>query len=150
MKNRGFSLIELIVVMAIAVILFAIGIPMYASWSKKTQVKKDIYNIYSLLNDARVKAFTMKNNCTVSFISSNEFRLTCGNNLLSVINTKTPIGHSFQLGSDNMTFGIDGSANIVGTIFSLELKNKPATCITVSRLRIAIGEWDGKDCKVEE
>ncbi len=150
MKNRGFSLIELIVVMAIAVILLAIGIPMYASWSKKTQVKKDIYNIYSLLNDARVKAFTMKTDCTVSCISSNEFRLICGNKLVSVINTKTRFGHRFQLGSDNMTFGIDGSANIVGTIYSLELKNNPATCISVSRLRIAVGEWDGGNCNVEE
>lgn len=41
MKNKGFSLVELIVVIAIMAILVGVAVPVYSSYIEKTQIAKD-------------------------------------------------------------------------------------------------------------
>jgi prepilin-type N-terminal cleavage/methylation domain-containing protein len=55
-QNRGFSLIELMVVVAIMIILLAIGIPQLSKYIKKYNVEKEITTLYGDLMNQRFKS----------------------------------------------------------------------------------------------
>ena len=53
MKQKGFSIIELLVVVAIIGIISAIGYPNIYKWYTKKQLKNDAYELFSVLKDAQ-------------------------------------------------------------------------------------------------
>lgn len=57
---RGFTLIELVVVMVIMAILMAIGTLQFNRYTTKNTIETDAKNIYGLLSKARSEAFTWK------------------------------------------------------------------------------------------
>ena len=58
MSKRGFSLIELIVVVAILAIVLAIGIPLLSKYIKKYNIEKETNQIYSDLVSQRFKSIS--------------------------------------------------------------------------------------------
>lgn len=55
-RNRGFSLIELMVVIAILGLLLAIGIPSFATWLRNVQIRNAAESLQSGLQFARTEA----------------------------------------------------------------------------------------------
>jgi prepilin-type N-terminal cleavage/methylation domain-containing protein len=74
-KNRGFSLIELIVVVAIMIILLAIGIPQLSKYIKKYNVEKEITTLYGDLMNQRFKSMNSGIPHGVRFDSSKQYTI---------------------------------------------------------------------------
>lgn len=69
-KHAGFSLMELMVVIAIIGVLSAIAIPNAISWRNNAQVNSAARGLYSDLQNARSTAVKENRDCTVSFDTS--------------------------------------------------------------------------------
>ena len=60
MKQKGFSLIELLVVVAIIGIMGLVGYPNIMKWYTKKQLRNDAYELFSSLKDAQQQSMLNK------------------------------------------------------------------------------------------
>ena len=75
MLNRGFSLIELMITLAVLGMLLAIGLPNMGTWLQNTQIRNAAESINSGLQFARAEA--VKRNTTVRFQLVSDMTNTC-------------------------------------------------------------------------
>ena len=61
-RQRGFSLIELLIVVAIAGILAAIAFPSFTQWRQNMEYREAARDVVSVLRDARQRAIS-SNRC---------------------------------------------------------------------------------------
>jgi len=155
-KIKGFTLIEMLVVLSIMAILFSIGIPAYTRWATKYKIQNDTKTIFSVLNQARIKAFSEKRTCGISWSDStfSQIELRCDKNydgdiddtdeLIQKIDLKT----SFKDGSNSkVTFKKEGFGKTMITIYtSMPEYNSKYNCIKISRTRILMGHYSGGKC----
>jgi len=79
-RQRGFSLIELLVVVALVGILAAIAFPSFTDWRRNMEYKSAARDIASILRDARQRAIATNREHRVEFDTANRrYRLTGGN-----------------------------------------------------------------------
>lgn len=65
-KERGFSLIELMIAIALLVIVMALGMPSYSAWIQNTRIRTAAESIQNGLQKARAEA--VKRNTPVQFV----------------------------------------------------------------------------------
>ena len=163
--TRGFTLIEIIVVIAIAAILLAIAIPQFSKYAKKYSVEKEITEIYGDLVQQRFKSMNSGVPNGIRFDSKTEYTLFefDDKNYNMVFDgtqeEKNPVqksGLKFDLASPPagtvVLFdrkGMAKNSNWGFGNFTVYI-NSPAryNCIAVSSNRIKMGVWDGS-CKIK-
>ncbi len=77
-NTAGFTLMEVVVTIAIIGILTAIAIPNYLSYRPKQQLNRAVNEYHSLLQNARLMAIKNRGNCTITFAASS-YSITCSN-----------------------------------------------------------------------
>ena len=78
---RGITILELMIVIIILGILAALGIPGFIEWKRKVEVENAIKELYSLLQEAKAKAFAEKRVCGLSWDNfTKSFGFICDNN----------------------------------------------------------------------
>ena len=125
-NNRGFSLVELMVVIAIIAILAAVAIPMYSNYVTRTEISTDLASIGGLKSGvtevfmiekgtenlaATFQTIQLSNNTTID--SSGVITLdigTTGSNIINIANAKvmlTPSDEASSLTWTCTTTGVD-------------------------------------------
>ncbi len=69
-KDSGFSLFEVLTVIAILAIVAALAIPSFVNWRGKTQLSRAAQDLYSNFQKAKIEAVRRNTQCTVSFTST--------------------------------------------------------------------------------
>jgi len=111
-KQQGFTLIELMIVVAIIGILAAIAIPAYQDYTIRAQVSEGLN-----LTGACKAAVTEVYQDSGAFPNSNA---TAGLELAANISGKyTTQVEVTGLGTCNATYGIDANANIAGAVLTM-------------------------------
>ena len=166
--QKGITLLEIIVVLAILVIMASFVIPALGRWKRKYDIENTIKEIYAALNEARMKAFNEKRVCG----------LTWSGNAVSIIHLRCDTDGDGEVVdvSDNGTkeywnrtlnlvlnenfdsnycrFNYKGLALDLGSVdhrtfyYSGTDPGAEYSCVTVSFTRIKMGKWDGEDCQV--
>lgn len=166
MRNDGFSLVELIVTMSIMAILFGIATLNFFDWQRKSQIERQVRELFTDINTARTESIFRKTRHRITFqpssyvlrrYSSENEAYTAG----TVINSKNVTYQlTRQLGGDisdySLEFDIRGF--LTGSNFSspnLTLRVNPITtgasldCIIVHVARTNMGKMtnDGTSCE---
>lgn len=78
-KNKGFTLVEMMVVIAIIGIVSAIAIPNFYSYAAGMKLRSASRDLYSTLQDTRMKAIRQNTRWAVEFPSASSYRVVdCG------------------------------------------------------------------------
>ena len=67
MRNRGFSIVELVVVMGIIAILLSIGSINFRRWTVKNNIERQTKEMYMAITEARQSALNTRQAQTVTF-----------------------------------------------------------------------------------
>jgi len=159
-KVKGFTLIELLVILSIIAIVLSIAIPQFTKWKKKYDVQYDIKNIYTLIQDARMKSFVEKKVCGLYWGTTSEFKKIyerCDTDYDGEINDSggyvdiTILNLKSKFKSSNSTYTyIKFSRGVVVNFDSIYLtdlnEEEVNNCVAVSVTRAKIGSWNGTDC----
>lgn len=77
-KNSGFSVPELVVVMAVIGVLFLVMIPFFLNYYQAAAARADVQQIITLLNQARELAVKQNDSVCVTFPTGSQMALLMG------------------------------------------------------------------------
>lgn len=125
--TRGFSLMELMVVIAISVLLMGISLGVFSALTQKQIVEKSTENVYAVLQEARNKTILGENgsqygvrfaSSSITLFQGSAYNPSSASNITTVLNPRT------EISSINLTGGattivyskLSGQPNATGTI----------------------------------
>lgn len=161
MRQNGFSLIELIIVIAITIILLTVAAWAYNNWMQKYAIESQIRQMYADITDLRFKAMSMNVIYTVRFITANQYSYFADlNNDGDFNDTINGIPESSGIktlnlairwrnsipNNDEIEFDTKGYANILGNISIPNPVGAAYDCIDVHTLRTNMGVMSGGAC----
>lgn len=145
---RGFSLLELLIVISIMSIMAYIGVKYIISAMEKSKVEEDLKKMYGLLQEARIKAFTQKEDFTFSLnVASKEACILDKNNnkVKCITLNKSDYSVNNNIKIDKRGTFTRATIDYTGTVSNLSYN-----CIKVSNLRVILGVDNGSGCEAKE
>jgi len=143
--SKGFSLIELVIVLVIVAILVSVAIPAYKSYSKKIRVEEETHKVFLALKDMQLKAKTQKmvfcadlTDGGRSLTIYKDTDCTSKEKDISLQVTFALKNPSYKLRVNK--FGIFTSKN---SIYAVNGEGASVNCVKTDSFRICEGVWDG-------
>jgi len=140
-NNRGFTLMEVIIVVLIVAVLSAISIPVSAQWIRNSEYRTSARSILYVLRVARSKAIASNLEHRVEFENENRrYRVTRGNRSNNSIDWSTviydwtvlPQGVHLSTNVDLIQVNTNGTAN-GGTISIKDETNRTRYEVRIAR-----------------
>lgn len=167
-KQRGFTLIELMVVISLVALLLAWGIPAFSTWNARNNVEGEIAQLYSNLQYARTNAYANKNLTGIYWggsasIAQYQIMTNTTQNATTIDTGASQIGatvstaqHPLTATPNQKSVSFNGrgflntadsndSANPI-TFYISPSEGAGTDCVSVSLTRIVSGKWDGTSC----
>lgn len=154
MNNRGFSLIELVIIIAIIGILSAIGTFAFSQYSRKSQIVNQTRLLYGDLMEYRIKALYEKKNWTFKMA-------TTGYDIYSsAVTSVSPVAsvvfkHPVFVGTTIPEFGFDTQGLTVdhkqGSVCVDSSNDAVVDSVVISTTRVQLGKKkEGRPCASDE
>ena len=155
--QEGFSLVELLIVIALIGILLGIASLQFASWSRQAILQQELKQMYSALTDARTRAMTRNSNQGVLLVNGNQYALQ------NDLNNDGDFGDAGEIGAvttvrsqirwggnvpanDSVIFNARGHVTTLGTISMVNNDGATQDCIIMDVARISLGRMTGGAC----
>ena len=144
-QNRGFTLTEMLVVLAIAGILTSISLTSFLSWKKKSDTENDVKKISSFIQKQRMVAFSRKTSFSCYFSSDGKILYSKDLSDSKLIRLKLKSGFAFN--GSNLTIDSRGTMSGASIKPKTLIQGSNYDCLAINDTRIKIGKWDGSSGK---
>ena len=156
---RGITILELMIVIIILGILAALGIPGFIEWKRKIEVENATKELYSLLQEAKAKAFSEKRVCGLRWENealTENFRFICDGNEDGDINDESDelvliktftVSFNENFNGRVCAFNEKGFFQGLGGTFWVNNSKADYSCVSVSRTRIRMGKFQNGKCQ---
>lgn len=146
MKQDGFTLIEMLIVIAIAAIIMAIATINFGTWTAKSNIEGEIREMYADLMTARARAIDTNRTHSVAF-SGVQYTITDDTGAVIIRKTmKNPI----TVAGGALSFDNRGLASITSpAAITISLTNNAGAvfdCIIIEQTRMNMGIMSGGAC----
>lgn len=147
MNNRGFSLLELMLIISIIGILSAIGIFAFSQYSRKTQMENQTRLLYGNLMEYRAKALYEKKNWTFK-MSATGYGIYSSS--ATTVSPVTAVTFKHPVSPPSVTtfkFETQGITNNEGSICVAGTNDAVVDSVVISTTRVQLGKRkEGEDC----
>jgi len=158
MKNMGFSIIELITVIAILGIMLGIAGMFGHDWLERCRVEGQTRELYADLMHARVSALQKNRVFIVDLQTGNQYAIYEDTNededlqptqdtLVAQKATRFPLQHHLGLGLATFKFKENGLVSRNGSIKFDSSVDPFSNCINLFSTRILMGKWNESTSK---
>jgi type IV fimbrial biogenesis protein FimT len=135
-SRRGFTLIEMMVTIAVLVILLAVAAPAMQTFTASQRIKSGSFDLYSSLMYARSEAIKRRDAVTITPVVAGDWgkgwEVKYG---ASVLRTQSALSSVTVTAPDSLTYRMDGRLSAGGAVLALEYGSNPdrvgRRCITV-------------------
>jgi len=114
LNNKGFSLVELIIVIAIMAVLVAVLAPQYIKYVERSRVSTDVSNLDSVISAVKIAAADPTDSLAVS-----TYTLNVTNGVVDLTNLTTNVTNA--LGMTSLTLKSDGAKTAAGTKITITI-----------------------------
>jgi prepilin-type N-terminal cleavage/methylation domain-containing protein len=149
--SKGFTLIEVLIVLVIFAIVISLAIPAYESYSHKIRVEGETHKVYLILKDMQLKARTQK----VAYCAD----LTDGGKSLTVYNDTActsvvesfPLAVEFALKDATQKLKVNrfGIFTVKNSVYAVNGEGASVNCVKADSFRLCEGVWDetARECE---
>ncbi|WP_281645138.1 GspH/FimT family pseudopilin [Parendozoicomonas sp. Alg238-R29] len=138
--NNGFTLVELMVIVAIISILATVAVPGFNDFIQRNSVASEANRLISILRYARSEAVQLQRDIRVCQANATQDDCGTGNNgflVIDAFNSKVlqatpPFSGDLVISNVNITFSEDGSTGNAGAITVRDGKNKNSADIQLN------------------
>ena len=118
--QNGFTVIELMTVLVIVAVLFAMAVPSFAQWRQNLEFRKTTRDLVSLLREARSRSIRTNLEHRVEYAANNrQYRMTRGNRSSNSNSWNTvvydwinlPVGVRMDVNVNALQMNTNGTAN---------------------------------------
>lgn len=171
---RGFTLVELMVVISLSILLLSWGIPAYSTWETKHDVERQISRLYNDLQFARMTAYTRKvvtgvwwgGGTSIAPGAGYEIRIDAAPYDGTIDSSDTQLGNTIdnRLGYFRQTITTSAAQASIAFngrgfvtpdptgVFTFSINDSSGAnpnCVAVSSTRIIMGKMDAGTCKAQ-
>ncbi|MBJ6801872.1 pilus assembly FimT family protein [Geomonas propionica] len=147
MDRRGFTVIELLVAVAVMGLLTALGTVQFNNYMKKAQITSQTRTLYGELMQYRIKAFHEKRNWTFKFTASGYGIYSSANVAVSPVRSVELKHNVISSDTDNVTFDGHGGSTAAAKTVCVESSNDATVdSVVISTSRVLIGKKDEGSC----
>jgi len=154
MAKKGFTIVEVLIAIAISLILAYVGLTWYRNFQKRATVEGEVHKVYQLLKEIQLKAKTLKEYFCVDLSSDGKYLIvyngTDCNNKVETIPLKVKFWKNFSSPLKVNKFGIwivyrsqNGKLIGYGSFYVQnwsEFKDS-LSCVKVHTIRVCEGYW---------